>query len=99
MFSYVNFRERIAHLEGHPSFPLHYADWSDSMNTLRVVKKVKPSETYNLVALSHVQVSFDFPEFTADVDATGVLRIWEAVRQCNLTEAFIKHRPRNCMAR
>lgn len=84
--SSVDFRERIAHLEGHPNFHLHYADLSDSMSILQVVKKVKPNEIYNLAAQSHVQVSFDSPEFTADVDATGVLRILEAVRQCDLTE-------------
>ena len=84
--SSVDFRERIAHLEGHPHFHLHYADLSDSMSILQVVKKVKPNEIYNLAAQSHVQVSFDSPEFTADVDATGVLRILEAVRQCDLTD-------------
>lgn len=78
--SSVDFRERIAHLEGHPHFHLHYADLGDSMSILQVVKKVKPNEIYNLAAQSHVQVSFDSPEFTADVDATGVLRILEAVR-------------------
>ncbi len=84
--SSVDFRERIAHLEGYPRFHLHYADLGDSMSILQVVKKVKPNEIYNLAAQSHVQVSFDSPEFTADVDATGVLRILEAVRQCDLTE-------------
>ena len=84
--SSVDFRERIAHLEGHPNFHLHYADLGDSMSILLVVKKVKPNEIYNLAAQSHVQVSFDSPEFTADVDATGVLRILEAVRQCDLAE-------------
>ena len=84
--SSVDFRERIAHLEGHPHFHLHYADLSDSMSILQVGKKVKPHEIYNLAAQSHVQVSFDSPEFTADVDATGVLRILEAVRQCDLVD-------------
>lgn len=55
------------------------------MSLLQVVGKVRPDEIYNLAAQSHVQVSFDAPEFTADVDATGVLRILEAVRQCGLT--------------
>lgn len=85
--SSVDFRERIAHLEGLPNFHLHYADLGDSMSILQVVKKVRPDEIYNLAAQSHVQVSFDSPEFTADVDATGVLRILEAVRQCDLTES------------
>lgn len=84
--SSVDFRERIAHLEGHPDFYLHYADLGDSMSMLQVVKKVQPNEIYNLAAQSHVQVSFDSPEFTADVDATGVLRVLEAVRLCGLAD-------------
>ena len=82
--SSVDFRERIAHLEGKPHFHLHYADLGDSMSIVKVVDKVKPDEIYNLAAQSHVQVSFDSPEFTADVDATGVLRVLEAVRACHL---------------
>ena len=84
--SSVDYRERIAHLEGKPHFHLHYADLGDSMSIIQVVNKVKPTEIYNLAAQSHVQVSFDSPEFTADVDATGVLRVLEAVRQCGLTD-------------
>lgn len=84
--SSVDFRERIAHLEGHPNVHLHYADLGDSMSMLQVVKKVQPNEIYNLAAQSHVQVSFDSPEFTADVDATGVLRVLEAVRLCGLAD-------------
>ena len=84
--SSVDFRERIAHLEGKPHFHLHYADLSDSKSIIQVVSKVRPDEIYNLAAQSHVQVSFDSPEFTADVDATGVLRVLEAVRQCGLAE-------------
>lgn len=84
--SSVDYRERIAHLEGLPHFHLHYADLGDSMSLIQVVGKVRPDEIYNLAAQSHVQVSFDAPEFTADVDATGVLRILEAVRQCGLAE-------------
>ena len=82
--SSVDYRERIAHLEGRPHFHLHYADLGDSMSIIQVVNKVRPDEIYNLAAQSHVQVSFDSPEFTADVDATGVLRVLEAVRQCDL---------------
>lgn len=78
--SSTDYRERIAHLEGHERFHLHYADLSDSMSIVQVVNKVRPDEIYNLAAQSHVQVSFDSPEFTADVDAVGVLRILEAVR-------------------
>ena len=84
--SSVDFRERIAHLEGKPHFHLHYADLGDSMSVLGVIGKVRPDEIYNLAAQSHVQVSFDSPEFTADVDAVGVLRVLEAVRQLGMTE-------------
>lgn len=84
--SSVDYRERIAHLEGHPNFHLHYGDLSDSMSILSVVSTVRPDEIYNLAAQSHVQVSFDVPEFTADVDATGVLRVLEAVRLCGLKD-------------
>jgi GDPmannose 4,6-dehydratase len=85
--SSVDFRERIAHLEGKPNFHLHYADLGDSMSILGVIGKVRPTEIYNLAAQSHVQVSFDSPEFTADVDAVGVLRILEAVRQLGMTDS------------
>ncbi len=84
--SSVDYRERIAHLEGQPNFHLHYADMGDSMSILGVIGKVRPTEIYNLAAQSHVQVSFDSPEFTADVDAVGVLRVLEAVRQLGLAD-------------
>ena len=84
--SSVDYRERIAHLEGQPHFHLHYADLGDSMSLIQVVSQVRPDEIYNLAAQSHVQVSFDSPEFTADVDATGVLRVLEAVRLCGLAQ-------------
>lgn len=82
--SSVDYRERIAHLEGQLNFHLHYGDMSDSISLVKVVDKVQPTEIYNLAAQSHVQVSFDSPELTADVDATGTLRILEAVRACHL---------------
>ena len=85
--SSVDYRERIAHLEGCPDFHLHYADMSDSMSVVNVVGRVRPDEIYNLAAQSHVQVSFDSPEYTVNVDAVGVLRILEAVRICGLTES------------
>lgn len=85
--SSVDYRERIAHLEGIPHFHLHYADMSDSMSLVKLVGKVQPDEIYNLAAQSHVQVSFDAPEFTADVDAVGVLRILEAVRTNHLEKS------------
>lgn len=82
--SSVDYRERIVHLEGHPQFHLHYGDLGDSMSLVKVVGLVQPDEIYNLAAQSHVQVSFDSPEYTANVDATGVLRVLEAVRACGL---------------
>ena len=82
--SSVEFRERIAHLEDNENFHLHYGDLTDSMSLVKVIGTVRPDEIYNLAAQSHVQVSFDVPEFTADVDATGVLRVLEAVRVCGL---------------
>ena len=84
--SSTDYRERIAHLEGKSHFHLHYGHMGDSMSLLQIIGKVRPDEIYNLAAQSHVQVSFDSPEFTADVDATGVLRVLEAVRQLGLAD-------------
>ena len=85
--SSVDFRERIAHLEGNRHFRLHYGDLTDSMSLVKIIAAVQPDEIYNLAAQSHVQVSFDVPEYTADVDATGVLRVLEAVRVCGLGDS------------
>lgn len=82
--SSVDFRERIVHLEGKPHFHLKYGDLGDSISLVKLIAEVKPDEIYNLAAQSHVQVSFDVPEFTANIDATGVLRVLEAVRVCGL---------------
>ena len=82
--SSVDYRERIAHLEKNAHFHLHYGDLTDSMSLVKIIAAVRPDEIYNLAAQSHVQVSFDVPELTADVDATGVLRVLEAVRVCGL---------------
>ena len=82
--SSVDYRERIAHLEGTPNFHLKFGDLGDSISLVKLIGEVKPDEIYNLAAQSHVQVSFDVPEFTADIDATGVLRVLEAVRVCGL---------------
>jgi len=78
--SSVDYRERIAHLEGRDDFFLHFGDLGDSLSLVNLIGTIRPDEIYNLAAQSHVQVSFDVPEFTADVDATGVLRVLEAVR-------------------
>ena len=83
--------ERIDHLyqdlhERNVRFILHYGDLSDSMNLTRIIQEVQPDEIYNLGAMSHVKVSFETPEYTADVDGIGTLRILEAVRLLGLTE-------------
>jgi GDPmannose 4,6-dehydratase len=82
---------RIDHLYKDPHekdvrFKLHYGDLTDSMNLTRVIQEVQPDEIYNLGAMSHVKVSFDTPEYTANVDGLGTLRILEAVRLLGLTE-------------
>ena len=82
--SSADYRERIAHLEGKENFHLHYGDLADSMSLVQVIGTVRPDEIYNLAAQSHVQVSFDVPEYTADVVATGALRVLEAARLCGL---------------
>jgi GDPmannose 4,6-dehydratase len=77
--------ERIDHIyqdshEANPRFFLHYGDLTDSSNLTRIIKDVQPDEVYNLAAQSHVAVSFECPEYTADVDAIGTLRLLEAIR-------------------
>ena len=83
--------QRIDHLyqdphEDNPNFILHYGDLTDSTNILKIIQKVNPEEIYNLGAQSHVAVSFESPEYTANSDALGTLRILEAVRILNLTK-------------
>ncbi|MDK2792748.1 MAG: GDPmannose 4,6-dehydratase [Deferribacteres bacterium] len=83
--------ERIDHLykdlhEEKTNFYLHYGDLTDSLNVTSVVQKVKPDEIYNLAAQSHVAVSFEQPEYTAQIDAVGTLRVLEAVRLLGLAE-------------
>lgn len=80
----IDYKERIVHLENNPCFYLHYGDLSDSISLLKIIGQVQPDEIYNLAAQSHVQVSFEVPEYTADVVALGILRILEAVRICGL---------------
>ena len=82
--------DRIDHLyhdqhEDNVKFKLHYGDLTDSTNLIRLVQEVQPDEIYNLAAQSHVKVSFDTPEYTANADAVGVLRLLEAVRLLGLT--------------
>lgn len=83
---------RIDHIYQDPhstekvNFKLHYGDLTDSSNIIRIIQEVQPDEIYNLGAMSHVKVSFDSPEYTANVDAIGTLRILEAVRLLGLSE-------------
>ncbi len=82
---------RIDHIYQDPhvdnrKFILHYGDLTDSTNIIRIIQEVQPDEIYNLGAMSHVKVSFDSPEYTADVDGVGMLRILEAVRILGLTK-------------
>ena len=83
--------DRIDHLyqdphESHRNFVLHYGDLSDSTNLIRIVQQTQPDEIYNLGAMSHVKVSFDTPEYTANVDGIGTLRVLEAVRILGLAK-------------
>lgn len=83
--------ERIDHIYQDPhiqnrDFILHYGDMTDSMNITSIVQEVQPDEIYNLAAMSHVKVSFDTPEYTANADALGTLRVLEAVRLLGLTD-------------
>jgi len=81
--------QRVDHIYQDPhvekkNFVLHYGDLSDSSNLTRIIQEVQPDEIYNLAAQSHVAVSFESPEYTADVDALGTLRILEAIRLLGL---------------
>jgi GDPmannose 4,6-dehydratase len=81
---------RIDHIYQDPHIPnahfqIHYGDMTDSTNLIRIIQSVQPDEIYNLAAQSHVQVSFETPEYTANADATGALRILEAIRILDLT--------------
>lgn len=83
--------DRIDHLYQDPHdanvrFHLHYGDLTDSTNIIRIIQQVQPDEIYNLAAMSHVKVSFDTPEYTANADGIGTLRILEAVRLLGLTD-------------
>jgi GDPmannose 4,6-dehydratase len=83
--------DRIEHIYEDPHinnrhFVLHYGDLTDSTNLIRIIQEVQPDEIYNLGAMSHVQVSFEMPEYSADADAIGALRLLEAIRILGLTE-------------
>ncbi len=82
--SSVDKKERIEHLMGEKNFHLHYGDMTDSISLVKIVSEVKPDEIYNLAAQSHVKVSFEVPEYTADADAVGTLRMLEAIRMAGI---------------
>ena len=77
----------IEDLHKHRRLHLHYGDMTDSLNLVRIIQEVKPTEIYNLAAQSHVKVSFELPEYTAQTDAVGTLRILEAVRILNMEKS------------
>ncbi|MBX9804926.1 MAG: GDP-mannose 4,6-dehydratase [Alphaproteobacteria bacterium] len=81
----VNNTERLKGLEQNPNFMMHYGDMTDSSNLIRLIGQIQPDEIYNLAAQSHVAVSFETPEYTANADAIGPLRLLEALRIHNLT--------------
>lgn len=80
---------------------LHYGDMTDSSSLIRIIQQVQPDEIYNLAAQSHVKVSFDVPEYTAEADAVGTLRMLEAVRILGMEkrQEFIRLLPPNCSVR
>lgn len=97
--------QRVDHIYQDPHvdgarLKLHYGDLTDSSNLTRILKEVQPDEVYNLGAQSHVAVSFESPEYTADVDAMGTLRLLEAIRFLGMEKllAFTRLRPPNSMA-
>lgn len=83
----VDRRERIEHLENNPNFHIHYGDMTDSISLVKIVAAVKPDEIYNLAAQSHVKVSFEIPEYTANADALGCLRMLEAIRMAGIEKS------------
>lgn len=83
----VEKKERIEHLMQDNRFFRHYGDVTDSLSLVKILNEVKPDEIYNLAAQSHVAVSFEVPEYTADVTGTGVIRILEAMRTCGLEKS------------
>ncbi|CCJ85111.1 GDP-mannose 4,6-dehydratase [Cronobacter dublinensis 582] len=95
--------ERVDHIyqdphSSNPKFHLHYGDLTDTSNLTRILQEVQPDEVYNLGAMSHVAVSFESPEYTADVDAMGTLRLLEAIRFLGLRRKPVSTRrpPLSC---
>ncbi|MBM3468168.1 MAG: GDP-mannose 4,6-dehydratase [Alphaproteobacteria bacterium] len=84
--SSINTTERLNGLERNPHFILHYGDMTDTSNLIRLINEISPNEIYNMAAQSHVAVSFETPEYTANADAVGPLRLLEAIRILKLTD-------------
>ena len=99
--------DRIDHLYQDPHEPnsmffLHFGDMTDTSNLIRLIQEIQPDEIYNLAAMSHVRVSFDVPEYVADADGLGTLRLLEAIRILgleNIKQGYIKLQLLNCMVR
>ena len=90
--------ERIDHIYKDPhsdniDFHLHYGDMTDSTNLVRIIQQVQPDEIYNLAAMSHVRVSFEIPEYVADTDGIGTLRLLEAIRILGLENKTRIYKP------
>ena len=83
----------LPHQQRNKKLFLHYGDLTDSSNLIGLINKIQPDEIYNLGAMSHVHVSFETPEYTANVDAIGTLRILEAIRILNLTKKTRLYKP------
>ena len=96
--------DRIDHLYQDPHVHgvklfLHYGDLADSVNLVKLIYKLEPDEIYHLGAQSHVRVSFDIPEYTADVTGVGTIRILEAMREAGYNRAFTRLQAAKCLAR
>ena len=91
--------DRINHIYEDPhnsntKFFLHFGDMTDSTNLIRLVQEIQPDEIYNLAAMSHVRVSFDIPEYVADTDGIGTLRLLEAIRTVSYTHLTLPTSPK-----
>lgn len=93
--------EWVRDMKNKPLVNLHYADMTDSSSLIRIIQMIQPDEIYNLAAQSHVKVSFDVPEYTAEADAVGTLRLLEAVRILGLEKnaVFIRLQPASCLVK
>ena len=91
---HLYFEEWVRDMKRGRALNLHYGDMTDSSSLIRIIQQTQPDEIYNLAAQSHVKVSFDVPEYTAETDATGTLRLLEAVRILGLEKKTKIYQPR-----